>query len=87
MVAVDSAAMGSTRRNSDTVSDQFLELVRKEMEKQGLSNSALARKMGVPHQTVSELLNHPGVVRSTTIVKWCAALGVEPILKGRRIKP
>jgi transcriptional regulator with XRE-family HTH domain len=52
--------------------------IRKEMDKMGLNQSALARQAGVSRQFISLKLLRPQSFSWRTIVKLADALGVEP---------
>lgn len=83
-VQVDSCTVRD--RPTDAVAEQFLALIRTEMDKRKLSVRGLAQLIGVPHQNVYQTMNHPGAVRTSTIVKWCTALDLDPELKAKRAK-
>ena len=52
--------------------------IRKEMDKMGLNQSALAQRAGVSRQFISRKLLRPQSFSWQTIVKLADALGVEP---------
>lgn len=69
---------------ADALALEFVAIIRKEMTRRKMTMSALAELVGVPRQNVSELLNHPGAIRTSTIEKWFNALDMHPQLKAKR---
>lgn len=65
----------------DPLAGRFVEVILHELERQNMSISELARRLEIPQQTVSELLNHPRPVSSSTIVRYLEALGLTPRLE------
>lgn len=65
----------------DPLAAQFVELVRRELERQGISVSELARMVGVPQQNASRLLNDERPITTATIVRYLEALGISPRLE------
>lgn len=68
------------RTPTDPLSKQFALLIRDELERQQVSISELARRIGTTHQTVSKTINHPGAVTTRTMLRYFEALGVQPRL-------
>lgn len=65
---------------SDPLSVQFVELIRAELNRQDLSISDLARRLGLPQQNVSRTLTQPGTVTTKTMVRYFAVLGLTPVI-------
>jgi len=65
----------------DPLAERFVQVILDELRRQDLSISELARRIDIPQQTVSELLNHPRTVNTSTIVRYLEALGLSPRLE------
>lgn len=76
----------TAKPTADALALEFVAIIRKEMERRKMTMAALGERIGITRQNVSELLNHPGAIRTTTIEKWFAALDLHPQLKARRVK-
>jgi transcriptional regulator with XRE-family HTH domain len=72
------------RPPSDMLSEQFAAIVRAELDRKGWTITELARRLGVPRPNVSKILSDPGSVRSSTVVAYFNALGLDPSLRAKR---
>lgn len=63
--------------------DEFIRIVRSEMDRQGLSQSELARRMGIPQQMVSRYISGKHTPGLDVVEKFFLELGVELAFSGK----
>lgn len=91
MVIVDGATLSklaSIKPNADTIMTKalldFAFTAEKEMDRQGLTRTELAKRLNVNKSSVSRVLSATQNISLETMARYCAELGLEIIVKKTR---